>query len=130
MIPALRDRFNRAFRPERYQALLSRLQQRCGMKVEFRVAETPIFVPSTLLHQMSDAGAEMAKILIGWREYLDAALQAIPAGYRVPGLTTHPHFLTADFALVGDKDGALAPRLVEIQAFPSVYGYQSVLAET
>ena len=130
MIPALRERFNRRFSPERYHALLSRLHQRCGMKVEFRVAETPIFVPSSLLHQMADAGAEMAKTLIGWREYRDAALQAIPAGYRVPGHTTHPHFLTADFALVRDKDGSLAPRLVEIQAFPSVYGYQSVLAET
>ena len=100
------------------------------MKVEFRVAETPVFLPSSLLHQMADAGAQMAKTLIGWREYLDAALQAIPSGYRVAGNTTHPHFLTADFALVRDESGVLAPRLVEIQAFPSVYGYQSVLAET
>ncbi len=39
----------------------------------------------------------------------------------------HPHFLTADFALVRDSSGSLTPRLVEIQAFPSVYGYQAVL---
>lgn len=130
MIPALRHRFNETFSADGYQALLSRLEQRCGLRIEFRVAETPIFVPSSLLHLMADAGTEMARILIGWREYLDAARQAIPASYRVPGNTTHPNFLTADFALVRDKEGALAPRLVEIQAFPSVYGYQSVLAET
>lgn len=129
MIPALRDRFNRAFSPARYQSLLSRLEQRCGMKVGFRVAETPIFVPSSLLHQMCDAGAEMAKSLISRREYIDAALNAIPAGYRVAGHATHPDFLTADFALVREQTGELAPRLVEIQAFPSVYGYQSVLGE-
>jgi hypothetical protein len=56
-----------------------------------------------------------------------AAMQAIPAAYRVAGDTGHPHFLTADFALVRDSLGSLAPRLVEIQAFPSVYGYQAVL---
>lgn len=99
------------------------------MKIGFRVAETPVFLPSSLLHQMADAGAQMAKILMGSRDYLDAALQAIPSGYNVAGRTPHPHFLTADFALVRDESGALAPRLVEIQAFPSVYGYQAALAE-
>ena len=39
----------------------------------------------------------------------------------------HPNFLTADFGLVRTAAGELVPRLVEIQAFPSVYGYQDVL---
>lgn len=78
---------------------------------------------------MSRAGAEMAKTLITWNEYRDAACRAIPPGYRVGGDVGHPNFLTADFALVRDASGGLAPKLVEIQAFPSVYGYQSVLAE-
>ena len=43
------------------------------------------------------------------------------------GETAHPNFLTADFALVLDPAGQLVPRLVEIQAFPSVYGYQAEL---
>ena len=60
--------------------------------------------------------------------YLAAARQAIPAEYRVGGETAHPNFLTADFALVRDAAGELVPRLVEIQAFPSVYGYQDVLS--
>ncbi|MEK6399117.1 MAG: hypothetical protein V4734_13595, partial [Terriglobus sp.] len=38
-------------------------------------------------------------------------------------------FMTADFALVELPDGTLEPRLVELQAFPSVYGYQSILAD-
>jgi len=32
-----------------------------------------------------------------------------------------------DFALVESPGGGLVPKLVEIQAFPSVYGYQDVL---
>ena len=50
-----------------------------------------------------------------------------PAGYLVTGETSHPNFPTADFALVRDTAGNLVPRLVEGQAFPSIYGYQSVL---
>jgi len=129
LIPALRQQFNSAFTAERYAALLAWLHERCGVKVEFRVAETPIFVPLSMLDEMAHAGTELARALLGWPQYLDAALKAIPDGYRVAGHTTHPHFLTADFALVRDLQGRLQPRLVEIQAFPSVYGYQSVLAE-
>ena len=128
MIPELRQSFNRMYSADRYAALLSWLEKQCGVKVEFRVAETPIFVPLSMLDAMAAAGMELAKILIGWPEYLVAAQNAIPDRYRVAGTDAHPHFLTADFALVGDGNGGMSPRLVEIQAFPSVYGYQSVLA--
>ena len=114
------------FAPEQYARLLEWLEQRCGVRVEFRVAETPIFVPLALLDEMAASGAELAKALIGRPDYLEAARQAIPSGYRVGGKMNHPNFLTADFALVRDS-GNLVPRLVEIQAFPSVYGYQAVL---
>lgn len=128
MIPALREQFNRSFTPQRYRALLACLEDRCGVPIEFRVAETPIFVPHTMLDEMAAAGTELARILVGWQEYLHAAARAIPAGYRVAEETNHPNFLTADFALIRDISGNLAPRLVEIQAFPSAFGYQSVLA--
>ena len=127
MIAPLRNQFNRTFSPDRYAALLDWLEQRCGVRIDFRVAETPIFVPRALLDEMAASGAEMAKTLIGWPAYLEAARRAIPSPYLVAGKDTHPHFLTADFALVRDATGKLVPRLVEIQAFPSVYGYQAVL---
>ena len=131
MIPELRAGFNRRFSPEGYASLLALLEVRCGTRVAYRVAETPIFLPLPLLEQMAAAGAEMTHRLMGNPAYLAAARQAIPAGYRVAGETAHPNFLTADFALVreqaGEQVGGLAPRLVEIQAFPSIYGYQDVL---
>ena len=128
MIPELRAHFNRSFTAGRYAFLLDWLEEHSGVKVEFRVAETPIFVPRTLLEEMGKAGAELAGDLLGRPAYLDAARKAIPSDYRVAAETVHPNFLTADFALVRDAKGDLVPRLVEIQAFPSVYGYQAVLA--
>jgi hypothetical protein len=127
LIPQLRSRFNQCFHPAKYAALLDLLERRCGTKVEFRVAETPVFVVQSLLDEMAAAGAELALNLIGNSACLAAARQAIPASYRVAGETAHPHFFTADFALVRTAEGALQPRLVEIQAFPSVFGYQAVL---
>jgi len=81
----------------------------------------------TMLDEMAAAGAQLAKSLISNHQYLEAARAAIPRQYLVAGDESHPNFLTADFALVRKAAGQLAPRLVEIQAFPSVYGYQAVL---
>ena len=130
MIPELRSRFNHDYSPDRHAHLLACLQQRCGVPVEFRVAETPIFVPREMLDQMAAAGAEMCEALMGNQEYIRASRRAIPQGYCVAGEPTHPHFLTADFALVRSSSGKLEPRLVEIQGFPSVYAYQAVLSQT
>lgn len=127
MIPELRTRFNQSFSAESFAKLQTELTRRCGIKIDFRVAETPIFVPLAMLNEMAVAGAELTQVLMDNPNYLSAARQAIPAGYLVAGETAHPHFLTADFALVQGASGVLAPKLVEIQAFPSVYGYQAEL---
>jgi hypothetical protein len=132
LIPELRARFNSIYSPDQYPALLALLEERCGVPIEFRVAETPIFLTRQLLKEIAEAGSHLCRRLVNNRNYLAAARRAIPAGYRVAAETAHPHFLTADFALVREANdweasGRLAPRLVEMQAFPSVYAYQAVL---
>lgn len=127
MIPELRRQFNQGFTPERYATLLRLAKERCGTSVEYRISETPVFLPLQMLEEMAAAGTELTRSLLANQAYLAAARKAIPAGFNVAGETAHPNFLTADFALVRDGGGELAPRLVEIQAFPSVYGYQDVL---
>ena len=127
MIPELRARFNAGFTAEKYAALLTLLEQRSGAGIDFRVAETPIFMRAGQLEQMAAAGVELTAELLGNAACLAAARAAIPGGYLVAGEGAHPNFVTADFALVRTPEGELVPRLVEIQAFPSLYGYQSVL---
>ena len=126
LIPELRSDFNAKFKPELYSELLALLRRRCGGAIPFRVAETPIFVPGNMLAEMAEEGAEIAYRLIGDREYLAAARGAIPAGFDVANQTARPHFLTADFALIRTMAGELVPKLVEIQAFPSVFVYQAI----
>lgn len=129
MISHLRTQFNRRFQVADYQRLLSSLQKRLGCEVGFRIAETPTFIPNDLLVEMSNVGAELTHSLIGNPEYMKASSVAIPPAYRFQGCGSHPQFLTADFGLARDEDGRLSPRVVEIQAFPSVFGYQTVLCD-
>ena len=128
MIPELRQRFNDKFSTAKYDALLRLLETRSATRIEFRIAETPVFLPRELLDQMADAGEALALRLLSDSAYLQAARRAIPKGFCVAGETVHPNFLTADFALVRNREGDLSPRLVEIQAFPSVFGYQEMLS--
>ena len=131
MIDDLRDAFNARYRSESYQKLLDELDVRAGTKVEFRVAETPVFLPQAMLEQMAAAGVKLTRRLLDWPEYLASARNSIPEGFLVAGQrdSDKPNFLTADFALIEGKAGELVPRLVEIQAFPSVFAYQTVLSE-
>jgi hypothetical protein len=133
MIPELRRRFNQEFSADKYAGLRSRLDEKSGTEVQFRISETPVFVPASLLDQMALEGEALARYLISAPDYLAAARKAIPAAYCVANETAHPNFLTADFALVRDQTGdraQLKPKLVEIQAFPSVFGFQALLCAT
>jgi len=129
VIEDLRREFNVRYRPEDYFSLLNRLDARAGTKIEFRVAETPVFLPVSTLEEMAAAGVRLCQRLLNWPEYMMKARQSIPRDFLVSGEDDHPNFLTADFALVADQHGGLTPRLVEIQAFPSVFAYQAALSE-
>ncbi len=129
MIPLLRADFNRRFTDEKYALVRRNLDARTRATINFRVAETPVFLLAAAVQEMADAGAEMTHQLVDDADYLRRAAGTIPKAYHVAGQDTHPNFMTADFAFVREEDGSLAPRLVELQAFPSVYGYQAVLAD-
>jgi hypothetical protein len=55
--------------------------------------------------------------------------EAVPAEFKVPNEAPHPMFVQVDFGLVRDAAGELQPKLVELQAFPSLYAYQGPLAQ-
>jgi hypothetical protein len=128
MIPALRERFNAAFTPQRFAAFLARLEAQSGTPQAFRHSETPCFFPAPLIDSMARDGADLIRQLTA-PEYLALARQAVPPQYDVPAEPEHPLFLQVDFGLVREPPGQIAPRLVEIQAFPSLYAYQPVLSQ-
>ena len=130
MIPAFRQSFNAKYRPELYSHLLSLLAERCGVPIGFRVSETPCFLPSSLLEQMAAYGKDLIHQLVDSPEYHARSSESIPPEFNVPRESKHPMFVQVDFGLVRDSAGSLEPKLVELQAFPSLYAYQPVLARS
>ena len=128
MVPALREQFNRNFTPERYRQFLQGLDRACGTHIGFRVSETPCFVPKALLDQMAQYGRELVLQLVDDPEYRRASDASVPLQYNVPNESPRPMFVQVDFGVVRNPAGELEPKLVELQAFPSLYGYQAEAA--
>jgi hypothetical protein len=130
MIPSLRKQFNASFTPQKYQTFLGRIDDACGTHVQFRLSETPCFFPQSLLERMAADGKVLIRQLVESAEYRTLSDQSIPAEFRVPNEPNHPMFVQVDFGLVRDLAGELQPKLVELQAFPSLYAYQVTLAQS
>src|SRR5436305_550482 len=129
MIPALRKQFNSSFSPANYETFLRRMDEICGTHVQFRLSETPCFFSKSLLDRMAQDGQELIRQLVENPSYRAKSDEAVPAEFKVPNEASHPMFVQADFGLVRDAHGQLHPKLVELQAFPSLYAYQAFLAQ-
>ena len=129
MIPSYRQDFNSRFTLDKYELLRSEMTSRCGMEVPFALCETPCFFPQSLVERMGEDGKVLIQQLVDSPEYLARSESSIPPEFRVPNESPHPMFIQVDFGLVQDAAGKLQPKLVELQAFPSLYAYQPVLAQ-
>jgi len=123
MVPSLRKAFNDAFTKEKYEAFLKDLHSQYPGAIEFRLAETPVFVPASFLAQLTDACEYIIDLILdpAFRERTE---RAIPDGDRVPNENGHPHFLAFDFGVCVDESGHYRPQLIELQGFASLYGFQ------
>jgi hypothetical protein len=129
MIPSYRQDFNSRFTPEKYDHLRREMTSRCGMNVPFALCETPCFFPDALVKRMGDDGKALIQQLVDNPEYRARSEASIPPEFHVPNESPHPMFVQVDFGLVRDPAGELQPKLVELQAFPSLYAYQPVLSQ-
>jgi len=129
MIPSLRRQFNASFTSDKYQQFVRRIDEVCGTHVQFRLSETPCFFPKELVDRMARDGEELIRQLVDNPEYRAKSDEAVPPEFKVPNEAPHPMFVQVDFGLVRDANGELQPKLVELQAFPSLYAYQGPLAD-
>jgi hypothetical protein len=129
MDPVLRRAYNAAFSDAvyaRYRALLS---ERLGCEIHFRLAETPLFLPRALRERLVRSATEIVR-QISAPPLVERLKRAVPAHLDVPGLDGLPACTQVDFAIVRGADGELDGRVVELQAFPSLYALMVVQSET
>ncbi|HUX84209.1 MAG TPA: hypothetical protein VMV20_03185, partial [Chitinophagaceae bacterium] len=128
MIPEIRDRFLTQFTPERYAAFQDGLENAFPGALAFRVAETPVFIPRVLTKKILEAGTEVLN-LIRRPDFREITAQAIPPSLKVSGDEGHCPFIALDFAICKDDQDELVPRLIELQGFPTLLAFQSLLAK-
>ncbi|WP_018621372.1 hypothetical protein [Spirosoma luteum] len=133
MIQSVRQRYNEVFSPELYRAFLDRIEADLPGQLDFRVAESPIFIPKLLTGKLLQACDDIIDVITR-DDFRALSEKAIPASQRVPnepgdGPDAHTQFLAVDFAVCKDpSNGEFVPQLIELQGFPSLYGYQPYLA--
>src|SRR5947207_14327974 len=125
MHPGLRSQFNSDFTQEKYTALLRCVNETEKWPADFRISETPIFLTREFCDEVVGAANEIVAKTRSL-EFSRHGASAIPPGLEVSNEAPHPNFLVVDFGICVEG-GRLTPRLIELQAFPSLFGFQLLL---
>jgi hypothetical protein len=129
MITARRRAFNQAWTSEGYERLLALIGEAAGVRPEFPICETPCFIERGFLDGLARTGADLIHQLERNPAAAAAAAQSVPDRFSGPNEDPVPRFVQVDFGLVHGPSGHIEPRLVELQAFPSLYGLQRAMSD-
>ena len=129
MIPEIRKKYNAEFTQSAYENFIKELDTAVRFPTDFRVSETPLFLSNEFTRELITAGELIIRQLMS-EEFRKHSLVAVPERLDVPNENKHPVFLQIDFAICRDAANNFVPRLIELQGFPSLYGYQYLLDRT
>lgn len=128
MIKSIRDQYNKAFTEADYQKFVHACQDKYDKTIEFKVCETPIFIPSDFKTKVLAAGEEIIDLICN-PAFKQTSKKAIPENCFVPGEEGNPAFIALDFGICIDGSGELIPQLIEMQGFASLYAWQHELGK-
>jgi hypothetical protein len=128
MVPSLRKAFNSNFTIEKYEAFLQDLNSRHPGDIEFRISETPVFVDKAFKQKMIDACERIVDVICD-EKFLALTERSIPAGEKVPNENKQAHMIAFDFGVCINDEGELEPQLIEMQGFPTLFGFQVYFPE-
>jgi len=129
MNSSARKTFNENFTEEKHQAFLKKLWGDIPEPAPFRVAETPVFLTDDFRDKLIAAGNDIIETILQ-PNFKEITERAIPEKWRVANENDHPHFIALDFGVCRDTDGNIVPKLIELQGFPSLFGFQVKLGDT
>lgn len=127
MIPKYRTQFNGEFSQEKYQKVNELIKEKTGYEAGFRISESPIFLSNEFWQKLDDASQSIISQIKEMS--VEELRKAIPANCNVPNDTQKPHFVAIDFGICQDEKGNVIPQLIELQAFPSLFGFQKLFEE-
>src|SRR5665647_1449119 len=120
----LRHQFNKNFSQEKYKAYLQKLENLHPGTLEFRIAETPIFIPKDFTQKMLDACEDIIDIIVD-PNFKALTKRSIPKDIIVANERDHADFIAFDFGICENPNGTLEPQLIEMQGFPTLFAFQA-----
>ncbi|MEZ5014496.1 MAG: hypothetical protein R2794_09410 [Chitinophagales bacterium] len=123
MIPDLRTFYNDHFTEEKYQIFCAERSARFQKKIEFKICETPVFIPESFRDKLFLAGEQIIDKICA-PDFLHKTQHAIPMHVNVPGAEGKPAFIALDFGICKGPEGEPEPQLIEMQGFASLYAWQ------
>lgn len=123
MVPAIRSAYNQQFSETQYQAYLKALHAQHTDAIQFRVAETPVFIDKSFKDKIINACESIVDVITQYN-FKTLTSHAIPENVRVPNEDEHTHFIAFDFGICQNTEGEYEPQLIEMQGFPTLFAYQ------
>ena len=120
----LRQPFNKNFSEEKYAAYLKKIEDLHPGTLDFRNAETPIFVPNDFTQKMLAACEDIIDVIVQ-PNFKTLTQRAIPKDILVPNEKDYADFIVFDFGVCENSKGGLEPQLIEMQGFPTLFAFQA-----
>jgi hypothetical protein len=128
MIPSLRQKFNASFTQEKYQDYLSFIEKSFPNSLDFRIAETPIFIDASFTDTMLELGNYVNQQILG-ADYKKNTAPSLANQPISPNETAYPNCIVMDFAIALDEKNNFVPKLIELQGFPSLFAFEVLQEE-
>ena len=128
MEKALREIFNKNFTEKKYEDYMEELERPHPGKLQFRNAETPLFIGKDFKNLMLSACEEIIDLITAdnFKKITEAS---IPPTLNIPNEDKHTQFIVFDFGICRNEAGEMVPQLIEMQGFPTLYAFQAVHSE-
>lgn len=127
MRPDLQQDFIDRVTDKSYSDFKNSLHETLAHEIAFRVCEMPIFVSHAFRDVLERSAQDIIQQCVR-PSYLSQTGRTLSAVNDVPRQNDRPLFSVVDFAVCEDEHGMHVPRLIELQGFPSLLGYQYLYA--
>lgn len=123
MVKTYREQYNQTFTTEKYRNFLSNLNAAYPNAIDFRVAETPVFIDKYFKEKILQTCESIIDI-IEQTNFFAISKNAVPNQLNVPNENSFSQFIAFDFGICENAEGEIEPQLIEMQGFPTLFAYQ------
>ena len=123
MIQSYRKQFNEAFSESKYQEYLSYINELYPNSLDFRIAETPVFLPSVFKKQLLEVGDYVCSQILA-ADFTSKTEKSLRNTSITPNEISLPECIVMDFAIAHNDQNEIVPALIELQGFPSLFAFE------